>query len=179
MAEDYRDTLIREIEKQYGSRYKFSKSTGISESFLCKVKGKHKHLSIPRLMDCLSLLGLEIKLVPIAGDGAEESEDEAFINDVIDRWHQSTTIEPLYSYLGLGLVEYSAWVSDPDTLPQIIGKVREKHTEVDSCAFDPVDDIHINGTILMKFFESSKSLTEFHENFHRWKRSKKKGAGDD
>jgi hypothetical protein len=41
------------------------------------------------------------------------------IDDFIDLWHENPEGREIYEFLGMSEQEYSLWVRDPDTLPQI------------------------------------------------------------
>lgn len=47
------------------------------------------------------------------------------IDNEIDAWHESSTSVSMHEYLGMSLVEYNAFVLDPDVLPFIISAHRE------------------------------------------------------
>jgi hypothetical protein len=41
------------------------------------------------------------------------------IDDFIDIWHENPADKEIYDFLGMSQKEYSLWVRDPDTLPEI------------------------------------------------------------
>jgi hypothetical protein len=41
------------------------------------------------------------------------------IDDFIDLWHKNPKGQEIYEFLGMSEQEYSLWLRDPDTLPQI------------------------------------------------------------
>lgn len=41
------------------------------------------------------------------------------IDDFIDIWHENPAGKEIYEFLGMSTKEYSLWLRDPDTLPQI------------------------------------------------------------
>lgn len=52
------------------------------------------------------------------------------IDDHVDRWHESSTEEPLPEYLGMTSLEYSLWVEQPASL-RIIVAAREQREPVE------------------------------------------------
>jgi hypothetical protein len=42
------------------------------------------------------------------------------IEDYIDRWHNSNSVSPLATYLGLSQEQYNRWLKAPDELPKIL-----------------------------------------------------------
>jgi hypothetical protein len=67
---DYRDYLYDRIKEKFGSRYRFSKETGIPESFLSQVFSGKKDFSIETLCRAADALDLKLALIP-KGDFAE------------------------------------------------------------------------------------------------------------
>jgi hypothetical protein len=49
-------------------------------------------------------------------NGKAVAED---IDDFIDVWHENLKQMEIYEFLGMTKEEYSLWLRDPDTLPQI------------------------------------------------------------
>ena len=62
---DYRDYIAEAIEEKYGSRYKFCKETGVSQSLLSQVFAGKKDLSLSKLKEIADLLGLKLVLMPL------------------------------------------------------------------------------------------------------------------
>lgn len=42
------------------------------------------------------------------------------IDDYVDRWHESDSVAPLATYLGMSADEYALWVEQPDALGFIV-----------------------------------------------------------
>lgn len=61
---DYRDYLADRIEEKYGSRYRFSKETGIPEAFLSQVLSGKKDFSMETLRRAARALDLGLALLP-------------------------------------------------------------------------------------------------------------------
>lgn len=61
---DYRDYIMDRIEVKFGSRYKFCKSTGISQAALSQVLAGHKDFSLGRLQELAEALDLTLALLP-------------------------------------------------------------------------------------------------------------------
>lgn len=49
----------------------------------------------------------------------EDLYNEA-LNDLVDEWHESDSVQELYEYLGMTSEEYSDWVHDSNHIPDHI-----------------------------------------------------------
>ena len=42
------------------------------------------------------------------------------LNDLVDEWHESDSVQELYEYIGMTWEEYSDWVYDSNDIPDRI-----------------------------------------------------------